>query len=128
MEHKSLRVLIIEDDQGIVDTVSAMFHLNWPDIELISAHTGEDGLTLVKTGNPDLVILDLGLPDTDGFHVLRGIRRFSEVPIIICTVRGDRADMIKGADLGADDYVVKPFQSSVLKQRVMTQLRKSSYR
>ncbi len=128
MEHKPWRVLIVEDDQGIVDTVHAVFQIHWPDIELISAHTGEDGLVLVETGNPDLVILDLGLPDIDGFQVLRGIRRLSQIPIIICTVRGDGADMIKGADLGADDYVVKPFEPSALLERVRTQLRKSSYR
>ena len=76
-------------------------------------------------GNPDIVILDLGLPDMDGFDVLREIRSFSNVPLIILTVRGDETSRIKGLELGADDYIVKPFSPVELLARVKAVLRRS---
>ena len=118
-------VLIIEDDQNIVSTVSVAFQMRWPEAELVSTVMGEEGLHLVETENPDLVILDLGLPDIDGFDVLRRLRLFSSVPVVILTVRGDEADKVKGIELGADDYVVKPFKPQELLTRLKAQLRKS---
>ncbi len=118
-------VLIIEDDQNIVSTVSVAFQMRWPEAELVSTVMGEEGLHLVETENPDLVILDLGLPDIDGFDVLRRLRLFSTVPVVILTVRGDEADKVKGVELGADDYVVKPFKPQELLTRLKAQLRKS---
>ena len=79
-------LLIIEDDKGIVETVSAMFQLRCPEIKLISADNGTEGLEIVKDGNTDLVILDLGLPDIDGFDVLQQIRSFSSIPINVFEV------------------------------------------
>jgi len=118
-------VLIIEDDQNIVSTVSVAFQMRWPEAELVSTVMGEEGLHLVETENPDLVILDLGLPDIDGFDVLRRLRLFSSVPVVILTVRGDETDKVKGIELGADDYVVKPFKPQELLTRLKAQLRKS---
>jgi len=117
-------VLIIEDDQEIVSSVSVAFRMRWPEAELISSSLGEEGLELVETENPDLVILDLGLPDISGFEVLREIRLFSPVPVVILTVKADEADMVKGLEWGADDYVVKPFRQLELLARLKVQLRK----
>ncbi|TET74826.1 MAG: response regulator, partial [Dehalococcoidia bacterium] len=121
---KLWKVLIIEDDQEIVSFVSVAFQMRWPEAQLISSSLGEEGLELVETENPDLVILDLGLPDTSGFEVLRQIRLFSSVPVVILTVRADEADMVKGLEWGADDYVVKPFRQLELLARLKVQLRK----
>jgi len=81
---------------------------------------------MVESEDPNVVILDLGLPDISGFEVLRQIRLFSSVPVIILTVRGDEADMVKGLEWGADDYVVKPFRQSELLARLKVQLRKKT--
>ena len=124
MPTKLWKVLIIEDDQEIVSFVSVAFQMRWPEAQLISSSLGEEGLELVETENPDLVILDLGLPDTSGFEVLRQVRLFSSVPVVILTVRADEADMVKGLEWGADDYVVKPFRQLELLARLKVQLRK----
>jgi len=121
---KVWKVLIIEDDQEIVNFVSVAFEMRWPEAQLISTSLGEEGLEQVETEDPDLVILDLGLPDISGFEVLRQIRLFSSVPVVILTVKGDEADMVKGLEWGADDYVVKPFRQMELLARLKVQLRK----
>jgi len=128
MEEKQWTILIIEDDKGIADAISSVFQLRSPEINLISTDNGNEGLDIIKKDSPDLAILDLGLPDIDGFDVLKSIRSFSSIPVIICTGRSDTADVVKGADLGADDYIVKPFDPKVLLVRVSTQLRKIDYR
>jgi two-component system KDP operon response regulator KdpE len=123
---KLWKVLIIEDDQDIVSSVSVAFQMRWPEAHLISTGLGEDGLEMVETENPDLVILDIGLPDIDGFDVLRQIRLFSSVPVIILTVKAEEADMVKGLEWGADDYVAKPFRQLELLARLKVQLRKQA--
>ena len=121
---KLWKVLIIEDDETIVSLIRLAFQMRWPEAQLISASLGEEGLDLVEDEKPDLVILDLGLPDIDGYEVLRQIRLFSSVPIVILTVRGDEDDIIRGLEWGADDYVVKPFRQLELLSRLKVQLRK----
>jgi two-component system, OmpR family, response regulator VicR len=121
---KLWKVLIIEDDETIVSLIRLAFQMRWPEAELISANLGEEGLDLVEDEKPDLVILDLGLPDMDGYEVLKQIRLFSSVPIVILTVRGDEDDIIKGLELGADDYIVKPFRQMELLSRLKVQLRR----
>jgi len=121
---KLWKVLIIEDDPEIVSFVKVAFEIRWPEAELISTSLGEEGLDLVETENPDLVILDVGLPDMDGFDVLRGIRLFSSVPVVVLTVKSDEADMVRGLEWGADDYVVKPFRQLELLARLKVQLRR----
>ena len=123
-ERKLWKVLIVEDDQEIVSFVRLAFQMRWPEAQLVSTSLGEEGLELVETENPDLVILDLGLPDISGFDVLRQIRLFSSVPVVILTVKADEADMVKGLEWGADDYVVKPFRQLELLARLKVQLRK----
>jgi len=121
---KLWKVLIIEDDEAIVNFVRLAFKMRWSEADLISARLGEEGLDLVESEKPDLVILDLGLPDIDGFEVLKQIRLFSSVPVVILTVSSDEADMVKGLEWGADDYIVKPFRQLELLARLKAQLRR----
>lgn len=119
-----MKVLVIEDDKDIVEAISLAFQIRWPEAKLVSTHLGEKGIELVETESPDIVILDLGLPDISGFEVLKRIRLFSSIPIIILTVRSEEADIVKGLEWGADDYIVKPFRQLELLSRVQVQLRK----
>ncbi|MFC1951131.1 response regulator transcription factor [Chloroflexota bacterium] len=120
-----MKLLIIEDNPEIIEAVSLCFELRWPEVNVISTDKGNTGVGLAESESPDLVILDLGLPDIDGFEVLRQIRLFSDTPVIILTVRGEELDKIKGLELGADDYVVKPFSHMELLARVKAVLRRS---
>ncbi len=119
-----MKVLVIEDDPGIIEVVSLCFQLRWSGTTLTSAATGHKGIELVETESPDVVILDIGLPDIDGYHVLREIRRFSDVPVLMLTVRGEDTDVAKGLELGADDYITKPFSHIELIARVQAVLRR----
>jgi len=112
------KVLIIEDNEEVVEAVSLAFHILWPEARIVSTDSGEEGIKLVETEHPDVVILDLGLPDMSGFEVLRSTRLFSTVPVVILTVRGEEADIVKGLELGADEYIVKPFRQLELLSRV----------
>jgi two-component system response regulator VicR len=120
-----MKVLVIEDDPGIIEVVSLCFQLRWSGTNVISAANGRDGVALVESESPDVVILDIGLPDMDGYQVLREIRRFSEVPVLMLTVRGEDTDIAKGLELGADDYITKPFSHIELIARVQAVLRRS---
>jgi len=120
-----LKVLIIEDAPDIVETISLCFELRWPGVKVISTPEGSKGLTLVETESPDVIILDLGLPDMDGLEVLKDVRSFSNVPIIIVTVRGDEMDRVRGLELGADDYITKPFSHMELLARIKAVLRRT---
>ena len=91
-----MKVLIIEDDREIVEILSLVFEMHWPGVEMVSTHLGEIGVGLVESESPDVLILDLGLPDISGYDVLKRVRDFSNIPIIILTVRGEEADVIKG--------------------------------
>ena len=113
-----MKVLIIEDDPATVEMVSLAFEFRWPESILLSTDKGIKGAELVEKESPNVVILDLGLPDMDGIEVLREIRQFSNVPVIILTARTKDSDVVRGLELGADDYVTKPFDSMVLLARV----------
>ena len=120
-----MKVLVVEDDPGIVEVVSLCFQLRWSGTTVISAENGGKGVELVETESPDVVILDIGLPDMDGYDVLREIRRFSDVPVLMLTVRGEDTDIAKGLELGADDYITKPFSHIELIARVQAVLRRA---
>ncbi len=120
-----MKVLVIEDDPGIIEVVSLCFQLRWSGTAVISAANGQKGIELVESESPDVVILDIGLPDMDGYQVLREIRRFAEVPILMLTVRGEDTDVAKGLELGADDYITKPFSHIELIARVQAVLRRA---
>ena len=121
-----MKVLLIEDNSEIVDIVTITLQLRWAEVTLVSTFLGNEGVELAKTEQPDLIMLDLGLPDIDGFQVLRQIRDFSDVPVVILTVRGEEMDKIKGLELGADDYIIKPFSPGELLARMKALLRRSS--
>jgi len=117
-----VKVLIIDDDPGIVTAISLCFQIHWTEAQLISTHLGEKGAELVKHEAPEVVILDLGLPDIGGFEVLKRIRLFSAVPVVILTARSDEGAMAKGFELGANDYMIKPFRHWELIARVKAQV------
>ncbi len=119
-----MKILIIEDTTEIIDIVSVTLQLRWPEVELISCSLGKRGVELVEMEKPDVVLLDLGLPDIDGFQVLRSIREFSNVPVIILTVRGEETHKIRGLEFGADDYIVKPFSPGELLARLKAVIRR----
>jgi two-component system KDP operon response regulator KdpE len=119
-----MKVLIVEDDQETVDIISLAFQIRWPEAKLVSTGLGEEAAELVEGQAPDVVILDLGLPDISGFEVLKQIRLFSNVPIIILTAREDEAYVVKGLEWGADEYVAKPFRQLELLARVKAVMRR----
>lgn len=119
---KTQRVLIIEDDQKTANLVS--LYLEKEGFKSVVAHDGREGLKLAERHNPALIILDLMLPQIDGWEVCREIRRKSDVPILMLTARGDEIDRVAGLTLGADDYVVKPFSPRELVARVKAILRR----
>ncbi len=119
-----MKVVVIDDSPDIVEVVSLCFQLRWSGATVVSANNGNKGLDLIEAESPDLVILDIGLPDMDGFQVLREIRRFSQVPVIMLTVRDEDTDVVRGLELGADDYVTKPFSHIELMARVQAVLRR----
>jgi len=120
-----MKALVIEDDPGIVEAVSLCFQLRWSGASVVSASQGGKGLELIETESPDVVILDIGLPDMDGFQVLRELRRFSQVPVLMLTVRGEDVDIARCLEMGADDYITKPFSHIELIARVQAVLRRT---
>jgi DNA-binding response OmpR family regulator len=116
-------VLVVDDEPKIVQI--ARDYLEHAGFRVLTAGDGERALAVVRGFKPDLVVLDLGLPGADGLDVTRALRRDSELPIIILTARSDESDRIVGLELGADDYVVKPFSPKELVARVRAVLRRS---
>ena len=119
-----MRILVVDDEPDVVESVRLGFALQWREVEVLGAGTGEAALDLVERERPDIVLLDVGLPDRDGFSVLREMRTFSEVPVVMLTARDDAMDKVKGLELGADDYVTKPFNHLELMARVRAVLRR----
>src|SRR5713101_1958243 len=118
----SQKLLVIEDEEGIVHLLN--LYLKDAGYEVLVAKDGADGLALHARARPDLVILDIMLPALDGFEVCRRMRAWSKTPILMLTARGDEEDRIQGLDLGADDYLVKPFSPRELVSRVRAILRR----
>jgi len=119
------KILIIEDDLDVAEMLNAYFHVQG--YEVFTVNWGEDGVRSCQTVHPDLVILDIRLPDIDGYEVarrLRGDRRTADVPIIFLTEKRDRADRLQGLELGADDYITKPFDIQELRLRVRNALKR----
>jgi two-component system KDP operon response regulator KdpE len=119
-----VKILVVDDAPEVVDSVRLGFAVQWREVDLLSAGTGKEALDLVERESPDLVLLDVGLPDMDGFKVLEEIRFFSDVPIVMLTARDDTIDKVRGLELGADDYVTKPFNHLELLARVKAVLRR----
>lgn len=117
-------VLVIEDDPNTAALVA--LYLERERFRVLTAGDGKTGLALAEQHRPGMVILDLMLPKMDGWEICRRLRRFSDVPVIMLTARGEEVDRVAGLTLGADDYVVKPFSPRELVARVKAVLRRSS--
>jgi two-component system catabolic regulation response regulator CreB len=115
-------VLLVEDESSIADNIK--YALNAASFEVLWAASGIDALKVFKEQTIDLVILDIGLPDIDGFEVCRQIREVSQVPLLFLTARSDEIDRVVGLEMGADDYICKPFSPRELVARVKTNLRR----
>jgi DNA-binding response OmpR family regulator len=121
------KILIIEDDLDVAEMLNAYFRVQG--YEVFTVNWGEDGVRSCLTIQPDLVILDIRLPDIDGYEVarrMRGDRRTAEIPIIFLTEKRDRSDRLQGLELGADDYITKPFDVQELRLRVRNALKRVS--
>ena len=121
-----MRVAIIEDDPEIMEVVTIAFETAWPGSQIVSAPNAVEGLELTKNESPDVVILDVALPEgeSSGFDLCKEIRTFSEVPIIMVTARTREVEIVRGLELGAADYLTKPFSSVELLARTRAVLRR----
>ena len=117
------RILVVEDDPALGRVLSDNFTFEGCDVEWVTE--GRAAVDALRRRGPDLILLDIGLPDTDGFQLLQMLRGAGQTPIIVLTARGQRADKLEGLRLGADDYVTKPFDVEELMARVKTVLRRS---
>ena len=120
-----MKILIVDDDPQLLDAVGVGFQLQWEDCTVVSARDGEEGLRAFTEHDPDVVVLDVGLPIRNGFEVLREIRKVSDVPVIMLTARDEEIDEVRGLELGADDYIRKPFSYLALLARIKAALRRA---
>ena len=118
---QNIRILVIEDEKNIQNFITSV--LNSQHYQVISSLTGRDGLSQAASASPDLILLDLGLPDMDGMEIIRKIREWSDTPILVISARVQEDDKVLALDSGADDYITKPFGNSELLARIRTALR-----
>ena len=115
------KILIVEDEKSIAHFISTILNSN--DYETLLARSGSEAKTMISSHCPDLVILDLGLPDMDGIDVQRELRSWSSLPVVVVSARSHEHDKVQALDLGADDYLTKPFGTAELLARVRTAIR-----
>ncbi|HEU5315459.1 MAG TPA: response regulator transcription factor [Chloroflexota bacterium] len=120
-----MKILLVDDDPAILDAVSVGFQFQWQDSRVVTAPDGNKGLQAFYDEDPDVVVLDVTMPGKSGFEVLQEIRRISDVPVLLLTSRGGETDQVRGLELGADDYVVKPFSHLALMARIRAVLRRA---
>jgi len=118
------RILVVDDEPRYVRLIEA--NLKTEGFDVLKAYDGESGIEQVVSQSPDLLLLDIMMPGMDGFATCKRIREFSNVPIIVVTAKGDERDRVRGLDLGADDYIVKPFSATELLARVRAVLRRAA--
>lgn len=126
MERANKKILVIDDERDVTHAVSLTITLQDPTWKVLTALSGEQGLEILDTQLPDAVLLDLQMPSMHGFDVLKNIRLFSDVPVIILSVCDDELEKVRGLQLGADDYVVKPFGRLELMARLRSVLRRAA--
>ena len=117
-------ILVVDDEKPIVDIIK--FNLEKEGYKVTASYDGEDALNRIKSGNFDMVLLDVMLPKIDGFSVCKKVREFSDVPIIMITAKADEVDKVLGLELGADDYITKPFGIRELIARIRANLRRTA--
>jgi DNA-binding response OmpR family regulator len=120
-----VKILVVDDNPDVVDAVSVALQFHWHGVMLLTASGGDEGAEMFYERDPDLVLLDVSMPGRNGFDVLREIRRISDVPVILLTARSEETDIVRGLDLGADDYITKPFSHLELLARVKAVLRRA---
>ncbi len=121
---RKYRILVVDDERRMVGFIR--LNLEQDGFEVIEAYNGSEALERLRDSLPDLILLDVMMPDIDGFEVLRTIREISQVPVIMLTAKSEEDDKVKGLELGADDYVTKPFSPRELVSRVKAVLRRGS--
>jgi two-component system KDP operon response regulator KdpE len=120
---KDRRILIVDDEERMVRFIR--LNLEYDGFQVIEAFNGSQAINKIRSNLPDLVLLDVMLPDFDGFEVLRMIREVSTVPVIMLTAKGEEEDRVRGLEMGADDYITKPFSPRELVSRVRAVLRRT---
>lgn len=120
-----MKVLVIDDDPHVRDALEVGIQLQWQDAQVICAENGEVGIDRFFTEEPDITLVDVTMPRMNGYEVLQAIRRVSDAPVILLTGRADEVDQVHGLELGADDYVTKPFSHLALIARMRAVLRRS---
>ena len=120
-----MKILIVDDEPDVIKVVTMSFQMHQPAWEVLGASDGPEALERIEADHPDVVLLDVGLPEMTGFEVLRQVRLFSDVPVIMLTVKDDEMSKVQGLELGADDYVTKPFGHLELLARVRAVLRRA---
>ena len=119
-----MKVLVVDDDPDVIDVVNLCFSLRWPEADVLAARDGDEALKLIEHESPDLILLDIVLPGMDGFQICQEVRGFSDVPIVILSARDTEVDKVRGLEMGADDYITKPFSHLELLARVRAVLRR----
>ncbi len=119
-----MKILIVDDNPDLVQALKLGFKLQWPESQVAAADDGERALVVFSEESPDIVLLDIAMPGMNGFEVLRRLRQVSDVPVVMLTVKGDEQDKVRALELGADDYVTKPFGSLELMARIKAVLRR----
>ena len=122
---KPFHILIVEDDQSVRNLIATTLKVNG--YSFVTAETAGEAIRMSVSDKPDLVLLDLGLPDMDGIEVIKSIRAWSTLPVIVISARGDDGDKIRALDEGADDYLTKPFSTEELLARIRVTKRRLSY-
>jgi DNA-binding response OmpR family regulator len=120
-----MRILVVDDEPDVLRSISLSLKLQEPLWEIITASNGEEAISIVEDAAPDLVLLDVLMPGMDGISVLKRIRKFSDVPVILVTVRDEEVDKVLGLNAGADDYITKPFGNLELMARIKAVLRRA---
>ena len=120
-----MKILIVDDDHDLLEAVGLGLQLQWQGVQVITAMDGEAALSQFYDELPDVILLDVGLPLLDGFEVLRRIRAVSDTPVLMLTARGEELDKVRGLEIGADDYITKPFSPLELLARIKAVLRRS---
>lgn len=121
-----MKVLVVDDDPDVMEIVALAFSFHRPDYQIIKAENGWEALRKVEKENPDMVILDVAMPGLTGFEVTKTLRAASDVPVILLTAKGLEDDKVEGLELGADDYIVKPFGPKELMARVDAVMRRAN--
>ena len=120
-----MNILVVDDDPDVIEAIALSFGLQWPEARTIQAKDGRSAIAAVSRDSPDVVLLDIALPDMDGFEVLRRVRERSDVPVLMISARGEERDKVRGLELGADDYITKPFGYLELSARVRAVMRRA---